>query len=69
MSTVLGKSKDSNQTRADPIPNIRAAGHQIPGVNGESADYSIRQDVHMYANDGMPGTPEHLKKFRKTHVN
>lgn len=64
MSTVLGLSQRTN--RPDPIPKIRAAGHQIAGVEFESADYSIRQDVHM---NGGPGTPDHLKKFRKSHVN
>jgi len=65
MSTVLGLS--SRFTRPDPIPKIRAAGHQIAGVSEEAADYSIRQDVHL--GSGVPGTPEHLKKFRKSHVN
>ena len=63
MTTVLGAR--TNQARPDPIPKIRAAGHQISGVENESADYSIRQDQHM----NVPGTPEHLKKYRKTHVN
>ena len=64
MSTVLGlTTKDS---RPDPIPKIRAAGYQQTGVSEENADYSIRQDVHLA---GAPGTPEHLKKFRKSHVN
>jgi hypothetical protein len=42
MSTVLGYSTRTG--RPDPIPKIRAAGHQIAGVENESADYSIRQD-------------------------
>jgi len=66
MSTVLGKSTNSRISRPDPIPNIIAAGHKISGVENEAADYSIRQDVHLA---GAPGTPEHLKKFRKSHVN
>jgi len=64
MSTVLGLSQRSS--RPDPIPKIRAAGHQIAGVKNESADYSIRQDVHI---DGQPGTPDNLRKYRKSHVN
>jgi EF-hand domain-containing family member B len=67
MSTVLGRSENSQHKRQDPIPNIRSAGHQIPGVELESADYSIRQDVHLAG--VVPGTPEHLKKYRKSHVN
>ena len=66
MSTVLGKSTNSRISRPDPIPNIVAAGHKNSGVENEAADYSIRQDVHLA---GAPGTPEHLKKFRKSHVN
>ena len=62
---VLGHS--SRHSRPDPIPKIRAAGHQIMGADIEAADYSIRQDIHSSAN--APGTPEHLKKFRKSHVN
>jgi hypothetical protein len=67
MSTVLGKSENSRVTRPDPIPLIRSAGHRIDGVDNEAADYSIRQDVHLAG--VLPGTPEHLKKFRKSHVN
>ena len=67
MATVLGKSTASSvKVMKDPVPQFRAAGHQIAGVQNESADYSIRQDVHI---TGMPSTPEHLKKFRKSHVN
>ena len=52
----------------DPIPKIRDAGFQIVGVRDrENADFSIRQDVHL-AKD-TPSTPEHLKKYRKSHVN
>jgi hypothetical protein len=64
MTTVLG-GPSNRSTRQDPIPNIRSAGHEIAGVKMESADYSIRQDVHMHA----PGTPEHIKKYRKSQVN
>jgi hypothetical protein len=64
MSAVLGYNTRHN--RPDPIPKIRAAGHQIMGSDAEAADYSIRQDVHI---EGAPGTPDHLKKFRKSHVN
>ena len=67
MTTVLGKSTASSvKVMKDPLPHFRAAGHQIAGVENESADYSIRQDVHI---TNMPSTPEGLKKFRKSHVN
>ena len=65
MTTVLGGDKGTKATRPDPIPKIGAAGHAVVGANLESADYSVRQDIHM----NVPGTPEHLKKFRKSHVN
>jgi len=64
MSDVLGYT--NRHTRPDPIPKIRAAGHMIMGSESEAADYSIRQEVHL---NNEPGTPEHLKKFRKSHVN
>jgi hypothetical protein len=52
----------------DPIPKIRDAGFQIVGVRDrENADFSIRQDMHL--NKDAPSTPEHLKKYRKSHVN
>jgi len=58
----------SVRVRQDPIPNIQQAGFQIVGVRDrENADFSIRQDVHLEKD--MPSTPEHLKKYRKSHVN
>ena len=52
----------------DPIPKIRDAGFQIVGVRDrENADFSIRQDMHLPRD--APSTPEHLKKYRKSHVN
>lgn len=67
MTTVLGE-RTQTTTRPDPIPGIISAGHKISGVENENADYSIRQDVHLETVGG-PSTPEHLKKFRKSHVN
>jgi len=53
---------------ADPVPGIRSAGFQIVGVRErENADFNIRQDAHLPSD--TPSTPEHLKKYRKTHVN
>lgn len=53
---------------ADPTPKLSAAGHQIVGVRErENADFNIRQDVHLPANE--PSTPDTLKKYRKSHVN
>ena len=67
MSTVLGKSTSSKLSRQDPIPGIRPAGHKVSGTENEAADYSLRQDVHLAGI--TPSTPEHLKKYRKSHVN
>lgn len=69
MATVLGQATEKSvRVNNDPIPKIRGAGYQIVGVRDvENADFSIRQDVHL-AKDA-PGTPEHLKKYRKSHVN
>ena len=58
----------ANKTRVkpDPIPNIRAAG-KIIAFGTESADVCIRQDVH-FKQEG-PGTPESIKKYRKSFQN
>ena len=67
MDAILGGSAYSaKKVTKDPYPNIRPGGYQLAGVENESADYSIRQDVHV---QNAPSTPEHLKKFRKSHVN
>ena len=45
---MLGKAfEQSVRVRADPIPQIRSAGHAIMGIRDrENADFSIRQDLH-----------------------
>lgn len=48
--------------RQDPIPNIRAAG-RIIAMGGESADICLKGDIYS---GEQPGTPEHIKKYRKT---
>lgn len=65
MDQILGSSATKYKVRADPYPKIQTAGSRNPNADKESADLSIRQDVHNQA----PGTPEHLKKYRKSHVN
>jgi hypothetical protein len=67
METVLGQAQEkSKKIRPDAIPNVRAAGFAIAGIREkENADFSIRQDVHMQRSD----TPEHLRKYRKSHAN
>ena len=51
--------------RADPIPKIQNAG-KIIATGGSTADHSIRPDIYPKINAGNPGTPERLKKYRKT---
>lgn len=48
--------------RQDPIPNIRAAG-RIIAMGGDGADYVLKGDPTIPVN---PGTPEHIKRYRKT---
>ena len=64
--TVLGRAREQSvKVMKDPVPNLRAAGHEIVGVRDrENADYNVRADVHMK----VPDTPNNLHKFRKTHV-
>jgi hypothetical protein len=68
-TVVLGQATEKSvRVNNDPIPKIRGAGYQIVGVRDrENADFSIRQDVHLPSD--APSTPEHLKKYRKSHVN
>ena len=51
--------------RVDPIPNIRAAG-RIIAMGGESAENALKSNGF---NNGNPGTPEHIKKYRKSFQN
>lgn len=48
--------------RVDPIPNIRAAG-RIIAMGDVSADICLKGDAYGEAG---PGTPEHIKRYRKT---
>jgi hypothetical protein len=66
---VLGQSLEKSvRVTNDPIPGIRTAGYEIVGVRDrENADFNIRSDVHLPRD--APSTPEHLKKYRRSHVN
>lgn len=46
----------------DPIPGIRAAG-KIIAMGEEGTGQSIKHDYNL---NHLPGTPEHIKKYRKT---
>jgi len=66
---VLGQALEKSvRITNDPIPGIRTAGYEIVGVRDrENADFNIRADTHLPRDH--PSTPEHLKKYRKSHVN
>ena len=48
--------------RGDPIPKVRTAGKVI-AMGGENTENCIKETSFN------PGTPESIKKFRKTHWN
>ena len=49
--------------RFDPIPNIRAAGKVI--AMGNEGAYQALNTI----TNGQPGTPEHIRKYRKSFQN
>jgi hypothetical protein len=49
--------------RFEQAPNIRAAGKYIALGPGENAEYSLKPDVYK---GEQPGTPEHIKRYRKS---
>ena len=63
MSTAV---RSSGRVHADPIPNIRAAGHII-AFGGETADLCLKGDYNQQG--AAPGTPEYIKKYRKSFQN
>lgn len=67
-TTALAMRTTGGRIKQDPIPNIRAAGKVI-ALGGESADVCIRSDVYLGSQNGGPGTPEHIKKYRKSFQN
>lgn len=50
--------------RIDPIPNIRAAGRII--AMGDDGTHAALQHT---GGQGGPGTPDHIKKYRKSFQN
>ena len=54
------------KVRPDPVPKIRTAGKVI-ATGGHNADMIIRKDVYANEIRGNMGTPEHIKKFRRTN--
>lgn len=49
----------------DPIPGIRAAGKVI-AMGNESTAVAIKHDENL---GHVPGTPEHIRKYRKSFQN
>lgn len=66
MSTILSGSTG----RFDHVPNIRAAGKLIAMGPNEGAEFCLKADIYKRADgSGNPGTPEHIKKYRKSFQN
>jgi hypothetical protein len=45
-------------------PHFRAAGKVIALGPNENTEYCLKAD--LYKNQDAPGTPEHIKKYRKS---
>jgi len=56
----------SSTGRFDHVPNIRAAGRLIALGPNEGAEYCLKSDIYK---GETPGTPEHIKKYRKSFQN
>jgi len=52
----------------DHVPNIRAAGKVIALGPTEGAEYCVKADLYKGDNNN-PGTPEHIKRYRKSYQN
>lgn len=50
--------------RPDPIRAIRASGKHI-ATGGHNSDLCIRAGLFPHEKPGNPGTPEHIRKYRK----
>jgi hypothetical protein len=64
MVSTLASLAPREKIRPDPLPSIRDAGKYII-TNGHNSDNCIRQDMFPKEKAGNPGTPEHIKKYRK----
>lgn len=60
----LASAAPSMKIRADPIPSIRDAGKYIV-TGGHNSDNCIRVDLFPLEKPGNPGTPDHIRKYRK----
>lgn len=49
--------------RFDKLPNIRAAGRVIALGPNEGSEYCLKADIYKQE---VPGTPEHIKRYRKS---
>lgn len=64
MVMSLASMPPVNKIRPDPIPSIRDAGKFI-ATGGHNADKCIRADLFPNEKPGNPGTPPHIRKYRK----
>jgi hypothetical protein len=51
----------------DRVPNIKAAGKVIALGPQEAAHFCVKPD--LYKDENAPGTPEHIKRYRKSFQN
>jgi len=64
--SALATLPPTAKVRADPVPRIKAAG-KIIATGGHNVDMIVRKDTYSNEIRGNLGTPEHIKKFRKTN--
>ena len=55
-------SNTYNRARPDPIPGIRTAGKVI-AMGNEGTHSALKHDENL---QHVPGTPEHIRKYRKS---
>lgn len=60
----MASAAPKEKFRPDPVPAIRDAGKHIL-TNGHNSDNCIRVDMFPLEKPGNPGTPPHIKKYRK----
>lgn len=66
MTQSLASIPKGVKQRADPLPKIQNAG-KIIASGGHTAEMSIKAELYPHDQPGNPGTPDHIKKYRKTN--
>lgn len=67
MATIASIPKGV-RIRDDPLPKIQTAG-KIIATGGSNSDHSIRPELYGFSNPGNPGTPDNMRKYRRTTNN